>query len=81
MKGDPKTESGRRAMFNLVDLEGKERLSVGDLLRLSDSLGFGLTPEEVQSLVKNIGGHKERELTWEQFNNYIAKKVEKKSGL
>jgi len=31
-------------MFELADLEGKEKLTVGDLLRLSDNLGLSFTP-------------------------------------
>lgn len=67
-------------MFDLVDLDGKEKLTVGDLLRLSDQLGYGLSPEEIQTIVKNVAGPKERELTWPQFNQHIAKKMEKKTA-
>jgi Ca2+-binding EF-hand superfamily protein len=66
-------------MFDLVDLEGKEKLTISELLRLSDNLGFNLTFDEIQTIVKNIAGPKERELTWTQFNQHIAKKVEKKT--
>lgn len=47
-------------MFELVDLDGKEKLTIGDMLRLSDNLGFNLTPDEIQTIVKNIAGPKER---------------------
>jgi hypothetical protein len=50
------------------------------LLRLSDQLGFNLSPDEIQTIVKNVAGPKERELTWPQFNQHIAKKAEKKSA-
>ena len=29
-------------MFELVDLEGKEKLTIGDLLKISDQLDYGL---------------------------------------
>jgi len=44
-------------------------------LRFSDNLGYGLTLEEIQTLVKNVAGPKERELTWQQFNAHIAKRA------
>lgn len=68
-------------MFELADLEGKEKLTVGDLLRLSDNLGLNFTPEEIQTIVKSVAGPRERELSWAQFNEHIAKKVEKNAAI
>lgn len=45
IQGHPNSEEGRRAMFELVDLEGKEKLTIGDLLKISDNLGYGLSPD------------------------------------
>ena len=66
-------------MFELVDLEGKEKLTIGDLLRISDQLGYGLSVDEIGQLVRNIAGPKAREITWQQFDEHVAKKIEKKS--
>lgn len=79
IQGNVNSEDGRRAMFELADLEGKEKLTVGDLLRLSDNLGLSFSPEQIQTIVKSVAGPRERELTWAQFNEHIAKKVEKNS--
>jgi hypothetical protein len=46
--GSPFNESGRRAMFGLVDEENKEILTFVDLKRISEQLKFNLTDEELQ---------------------------------
>lgn len=45
MKGNPFTEEGRKAMFYLVDLEGKDKLTFSDLIKISDYLGYTLNPQ------------------------------------
>ena len=49
-----------------------------DLKRISDQLKFNLTDEELQEVINNVAGFGKKEITWDQFNKYIAKKVEKK---
>ncbi len=67
-------------MFNLVDLEKKETLTFEDLKRISDMMKFNLGDEEIQEVVNNVAGFGKKEITWEQFDKYILKKVEKKSS-
>ncbi len=76
--GSPFNESGRRAMFGLVDEENKEILTFVDLKRISEQLKFNLTDEELQEVINNVAGFGKNEITWDQFNKYIAKKVDKK---
>jgi Ca2+-binding EF-hand superfamily protein len=78
--GNPFQREGRRAMFNLVDLEKKETLTFEDLKRISDMMKFNLGDEEIQEVVNNVAGFGKKEITWEQFDKYILKKVEKKSS-
>ena len=78
LQGNTKTPEGRRAMFELVDLEGKEKLTIGDLLRISDHLNYGLSPDEIQQIVRKIAGPKAREITWEQFDEEVARKNKEK---
>ncbi len=40
--GNPFNEDGRRAMFNLVDNEGKELLGFGDLKRIAEELKYSM---------------------------------------
>ena len=76
--GNPFSESGRRAMFNLVDPNEKEVLEFEDLKKISEQLKYNLTDEEIQEVVNNVSGFGKKDITWEQFNKYIAKKVDKK---
>ena len=42
---------------------------------------FNLGEEEIQEVINNVAGFGKNEITFEQFNKYIAKKVEKKNLL
>lgn len=53
-------------------------LEFEDLKRISEQLKYNLTDEEIQEVVNNVAGFGKKEITWEQFNKYIAKKVDKK---
>jgi len=65
-------------MFELVDPGQKERLEMEDLQRISEELKYGLSEEELREVVNNVAGFGKGEVTWEQFNKYIAKKVDKR---
>lgn len=67
-------------MFNLVDNEGKQLLGFDDLKRISEELKYSMEDTEIQEVINNVAGFGKREITWEQFNKYIAKKVDKKSN-
>jgi Ca2+-binding EF-hand superfamily protein len=77
--GSPFSENGRRAMFALVDPQQKEVLEFEDLKRISEQLKYSLTEDDIREVVNNVAGFGKREITWEQFNKYIAKKVDKKA--
>ena len=79
--GNPFNETGRRAMFALVDPEQKEVLEMEDLKRISEQLKYNLTEDDIKEVVNNVAGFGKREITWDQFNKYIAKKVDKKGNL
>ncbi len=76
--GNPFSEGGRRSMFNLVDIHNKDYLEFSDLKRISEQLKFNLNDEEVQEVLNNVAGFGKKEITWDQFNKYIIKKVDKK---
>lgn len=77
--GNPFSESGRRAMFTIIDPTNKENLDFDDLKRISDQMKYNLTAEDIQEVINNVAGFGKKEITWEQFNKYIAKKVDKKA--
>jgi len=66
-------------MFALVDPQQKEVLEFEDLKRISEQLKYSLTEDDIREVVNNVAGFGKREITWEQFNKYIAKKVDKKA--
>lgn len=68
-------------MFALVDPEQKEVLEMEDLKRISEQLKYNLTEDDIKEVVNNVAGFGKREITWDQFNKYIAKKVDKKGNL
>jgi len=37
-----------------------------------------MSEEELQEVINNVSGFGKNEITWDQFNRYIAKKVDKK---
>lgn len=67
-------------MFALVDPEAKEVLEFADLKRISDQLKFNMSDEDIQEVINNVAGFGKKEITWEQFNKYISKKVDKKGS-
>ena len=65
-------------MFNLVDFEKKGCLNMEDLKKIVEHLRYNLTEEDLQEVMNNVAGFWKSEVTWEQFNKYISRKVEKK---
>lgn len=65
-------------MFTLVDPESKGALNLEDLKRISQNLKYNLDEAELKQVINNVAGFGKTEITWDQFNKYIAKKVEKK---
>lgn len=49
-----------------------------DLRRISDQMKYNLSPEDIQEVINNVAGFGKEEITWEQFNRYILKKVGKR---
>ncbi len=68
-------------MFNLVDFERKETLSFEDLKKISEMMKFNLEDDEIQEVINNVSGFGKKEISWEQFDKYILKKVDKKNAL
>lgn len=76
--GNPFSENGRRAMYDLVNPDQKEVLNLDDLKRISEQLKYNMSEDELQEVINNVAGFGKQEISWEQFNRYIAKKVDKK---
>lgn len=65
-------------MFNLIDFEKKGSLNMEDLKKIVEHLRYNLSEEDLQEVINNVAGFGKSEVTWEQFNKYISRKVEKK---
>ena len=76
--GHPQTEEGRRQAFMLVDREGEERITFNNLKKVAGMLKLGLTDDQIQEAIQSIAGKGKQSISWEQFNQHLAKKTEKK---
>lgn len=65
-------------MYDLVNPDHKEFLDLQDLKRISEQLKYNMGEDELQEVINNVAGFGKQEISWEQFNRYIAKKVDKK---
>jgi Ca2+-binding EF-hand superfamily protein len=79
MQGHPNTEEGRRQAFDLVQQEGEERITFNNFKKLAAMLKLNLTDDQIQDAIQSIAGKGKQHLTWDQFNAFLAKKVEKKN--
>lgn len=61
-----------------MDREGEERITFNGLKKMAFMLKFNMTDDQVQEAIQSIAGKGKQQITWEQFNAYLAKKVEKK---
>lgn len=79
IQGNPQTEEGRRQAFDLLQQPGEERITFNNFRKLALMLGLNLTDDQVQDAIQSIAGKGKQHLTWEQFNAFLAKKIEKKN--
>jgi Ca2+-binding EF-hand superfamily protein len=78
IQGNPYTEEGRRQAFELVHQEGEERITFNNFKKIAQMLKLGLNDDQIQDAIQSIAGKGKQHLTWEQFNAFLEKKVEKK---
>lgn len=62
-------------MFDLIDPEHKNVLTFEDLKKISEQLKYNLSDDEIREVINNVAGFGKDEITFDQFNKYIAKKV------
>ena len=48
IQGHPESEEGRRQIFDLCDIEGKEKLTFSDLRKISDAMKYNLSDDAIQ---------------------------------
>lgn len=66
-----------------MDVNGKTELDFADLRRIADQLRFNLTDEDIREVITNVAGYGElnKVISWEKFNKYIQKKIEKRQTI
>jgi uncharacterized tellurite resistance protein B-like protein len=48
------------------------------LKRISEQLKFNLQDEDIREVINNVSGFNSKSISWEKFNSYIQKKIEKR---
>lgn len=78
IQGSPFSEDGRRQNFNLLDVTAKGELDLNDLRYISDQLKYGYDDDQLVELIHTVGGYGAETVTWEKFNKFIEKKINKR---
>lgn len=82
MQGNPYNEEGRKANFALLDTQGKGELDINDMRYLNEQLKYGYTEEQLQDLIKSVGGFGADSIAWDRYNKVLEKRVRsRKAGV
>lgn len=55
-------------------------MTFSDLRKISDAMKYNLSDEAIQEIINTVSGSGKREITWEQFNEYLGRKAERKNN-
>jgi Ca2+-binding EF-hand superfamily protein len=77
-QGSPFSEEGRKSNFHLLDVQGKGELDLHDLRYISDQLKYGYSDEQLIEIIHSVGGYGAETITWEKFNKFIQRKVDRR---
>ena len=77
-QGHPFNDEGRRATFDLLDPSRKGALDIDDLRALNDEFRYGFSDDQLVEIIHAVGGYGTNEITWEKFNRYVLRKIEKR---
>lgn len=65
-----------------MDSQGKGELDINDMRYLNDQLKYGYTEEQLQDLIKSVGGFGSESITWDRYNKVLEKRVRnRKAGV
>jgi Ca2+-binding EF-hand superfamily protein len=73
--GNVRTKEGRAVLFNLLDKDQTSNVTMDDLRSLAKEVGHIVTEEDLQEIFQSIT--KGEAITSEEFEKYLAKKVER----
>ena len=82
MQGNPYTAEGRTANFSLLDPQGKGELDINDLRYINEQLHYGYTEEQLEDLIKSVGGFGADTITADRYSKILEKRVKnRKAGI
>ena len=71
---------GRKTMFELIAEERESKALSFDELRDAAKQGhFNLNDDEIQEVIKRVGGADATEITYDQFERYLGRKVDSRN--
>ena len=59
-------------------MTGKGELDINDLRYISEQLKYGYDEEQLVELIHTVGGYGAETVTWEKFNKFISKKIDRR---
>jgi len=74
-QGSPFSEEGRRANFNLLDVNSKGELDLNDLRYISEQLKYGYDDDQLIDIIHQVGGYGAETVSWEKFNKFVERKL------
>ena len=66
----------------MLDPQGKGELDINDLRYINEQLHYGYTEEQLQDLIKSVGGFGAETITADRYNKILEKRVlNRKAGV
>jgi Ca2+-binding EF-hand superfamily protein len=59
-------------------VQAKGELDLNDLRYISDQLKYNYNDDQLVEIIHSVGGYDAETITWEKFNKFIQRKVEKR---
>ena len=66
----------------MLDPQGKGELDINDLRYINEQLHYGYTEEQLQDIIKSVGGFGAETITADRYNKILEKRVlNRKAGV
>ena len=59
-------------------MQAKGELDLNDLRYINDQLKYGYNEDQLVDIIHSVGGYGAETITWEKFNKFIQKKVDRR---
>jgi Ca2+-binding EF-hand superfamily protein len=61
-----------------LDVQGKGELDLNDLRYINEQLKYGYSDDQLVEIIHSVGGYGVETITWEKFNKFIQRKVDRR---